>query len=58
MVLDERGEQLDSFEFAKYLQVPRNYRDTSLIRNSALLGPYSSVCLGPYGVPGGEGGFL
>jgi len=26
-----------------------SYRGTSLIRNRPLLGPYSSICLGPYG---------
>jgi len=34
------------------------YRGTSLIRNSPPPGPYSSICLGPYGVPSGGGGFL
>ena len=36
----------------------RRYRGTSLIRNSLPLGIYSSICLGPYGVPGGGGSFL
>jgi len=35
-----------------------DYRGTSLIRNSAPLGPYSSICLGLYGVPSGGGCFL
>ena len=34
------------------------YRVASLIRNSAPLGPFSGICLGPYGGPGGEGCFL
>ena len=38
--------------------LPKPYRGTSLIRNTPLLGPYSSICLGPYGGPRGGGGFL
>ena len=34
------------------------YRGTSLITNRRPLGPYSSICLGPYGGPRGGGGFL
>ena len=34
------------------------YRGTSLIRNTAPVGPYSSICPGPHGGPGGEGCFL
>ena len=30
------------------------YRGTSLIRNSPPVGTYSSICLGPYGGPGGR----
>jgi len=33
-------------------------RGTSLIRNRPPLGLYSSICLGPYGIPRGGGGFL
>ena len=36
----------------------RQYRGTSLIRNSASLGPYSRPCLGTYGGPGEVGCFL
>ena len=34
---------------------PPNYRGTSLMRNRPPLGPYSSICLGPYGGPMGGG---
>ena len=34
------------------------YRGTSFIRNTHLLVPYSSICLGPYGGPRGGGLFL
>jgi len=47
--------------FQQPVPAPRsraNYRGTSLIRNSPPLGTYSSICLGPYGGPGGGGGFL
>ena len=33
-------------------------RGTSLIRNRPPLGPYSSICTGPYGVPRGWRCFL
>ena len=36
----------------------RMYMDTSLIRKRPPLGPYSSICLAPYGVPSGGRGFL
>ena len=36
---------------------PAPYRRASLIRNSFLLGTYSSICLGPYGGPRGGGRF-
>ena len=29
------------------------YRGTFLMRNRPLPGPYNSICLGPYGGPGG-----
>ena len=34
------------------------YKGTSLIRSSLPVGTYSSICLGPYGGPGGRGLFL
>jgi len=38
---------------------PRSqYRGTSLIGNRPPLGPYKSICLGPYGVTSGGGGFV
>ena len=38
--------------------IEMKYRGTSLIRNRAPLGLYSSTCLGPCGGPRGRGGVL
>ena len=35
---------------------PRRYMGPSLVRNRVPLGPYSSICLGPYGGPKRAGG--
>ena len=43
---------LDAFT-ANTVRALHPYRETSLIRNSLPLGTYSSICLGPYGGPGG-----
>ena len=48
----------DAPELDKHPKRRRDYRGTSLIRNRPPLGPYSSICLGPYGGPRGGGGFL
>ena len=43
---------------AEARRLSRRYKGTSLIRNRLPLGPYSSICLGSYGGPGGGGRFL
>jgi len=49
-------------DISRYLE-PRltgasgGYRGTSLIKKRPPLGPYSSICLGPYGVPSGGGSY-
>jgi len=50
--------QLLSVRTRSWTSARAPYRGTSLIRNHLPLGAYSSICLGPFGSPGGGGRLL
>ena len=54
----EAGDSFARSRASLDVENPFRYKGISLIRNSPPLGTYSSICLGPYGGPGGGGGFL